>query len=322
MKLYSETFTYKQYDENFHISSMLKDLKNHITIVDKEVFSSKVLEIDKMVNISIKKSVMKDFDEKAIVFFVTNDDFPLPSTVPVFIVPDKTSNLRYRAIVNITGHSKISKDEFGKIESVEIENKKMFTLLATGWIYRKLFLDDSAFFINSGIVKVAANMYARLCYKILDKKWSIGVDFKRVDVAMVIFAYFFAYYVAGEPKRALDIASAIDAVTNLNEGVKVARDIIKHVKDPKHPFKDFRDCIELLNKSISEIVPIDALTFIGVFAQHWQGSTVPGIDYLPYFVMTIVSSFIGAGLARDTAVLQVVRKDADTFIKMLSEVYK
>jgi hypothetical protein len=172
------------------------------------------------------------------------------------------------------------------------------------------------------LVKVTANMYAKMAYKVLDKKWSIGVDFVRIDIALFIFAYFFVYYMAGDEKRALDIATSISALSSAVEGRQVAINVVNVVPNQKEPFKSFNDAITLLNKCLTDIVPIDTLVYIGAYAQHWQGSTVPGLDYLPYFVMTIVSSYIGGGFAKDIAVAQLLLKDADNFIKLLSDTYK
>ncbi len=263
MKSYSETFTFKQFDRDFHIAQTMKELKAHMKIIPKEVMENQMINIEHIVNIPIKKQVMKDYRENGVVFYIVDDDFIMPSTVPIFITKNAEGASKYNAIVNITPFAKITKDQFGEISEVRIDDRKLFVLLATAWFYRKWFSDETSFYMNTKLMQVAANMYAKLAYKILDKKWSIGIDFKRIDICLFIFAYFFAYYMAGDEKRALDIATTISGLSSVTEGKKVAEQITLNIKSPSSPFKSFEDCIMLLNASLSDIIPIDTMVFIG-----------------------------------------------------------
>jgi hypothetical protein len=303
--------------------SQLKDqLKSHMKIIEKDVLHLQMIDVERIVNIPIKKQVFKDYADGAMVFYVTDENFIMPSTIPILVLKNPNNELKYNTLINITNHSKIKKDQFGNIDEVIIDDKKLFTFLATAWFYRKWFMDDTPFYMNSAVMKCAANIYAKMAYKVLDKKWSIGINFSRIDIVLFIFAYFFTEYMAGNHARSVDIASTIDGLSSLTEGNRVALEVLSKIKDPKNAFRSFEDCIALLNKCLTDIIPIDIMTFIGAYAQHWQGSTIPGLDYLPYFAMTIFSAYIGGGLAKDIAVAQLMRQDGDTFVKLLSDLYK
>jgi hypothetical protein len=301
---------------------LVDQLKTHMKIIDKDVMHMQMIDVDRIVNIPIKKHVIKDYNDGAMVFYITDETLIMPSTIPISILKNPNNALKYNSLINITNHSKIKRDQFGGINEVIIEDKKLFVFLATAWFYRKWFMDDSAFYMNSALMRCAANIYAKMAYKVLDKKWSIGVEFSRIDKVLFIFAYFFTEYMAGNHARSIDIASSIDGLSSPSQGAKVALEVTAKIKNPKNAFTSFEDCIALLNICLTDITPIDTRTFIGAYAQHWQGSTVPGIDYLPYFAQTVFSAYIGGGLSKDIAVAQLMRNDGDTFIKLLSDLYK
>jgi hypothetical protein len=304
------------------MNQLLPQLKSRMKIIEKDVMQLQMIDVERIVNIPIKRHIIKDYNAGAFVLYITDDNFIMPSTIPILMFKNPAHDLKYQALINITNHAKIKKDQFGNIEEVIIDDKKLFVFLAAAWFYRRWYIDDSTFYMNSALMKCAANIYAKMAYKVLDKKWAVGVNFARIDIALFIFAYFFADYIAGNHVRSVDIAASIEGLSSSTEGIRVATSVTGKLKDLKQPFTSFEDCIDLLNKCLTDISPVNTMSFIGAYAQHWQGSTVPGLDYLPYFAMTIFSAYIGGGLSKDISVAQLLHHDGDVFVKLISDLYK
>jgi hypothetical protein len=288
--------------------------------LSKELLELTILSIDKTINIMIKKPVLQAYRDGLLIPYITSDSFIYPATIPILMLKRQDAN-KYTGIINLSHCVKLTKSITGEIESVTVNDKKLFTYLCTAWLYRNWLLNPTRFTINVPILKVAADMYSRIVYKTLDRKYAIGVDYAAMDICAFILGYFFLSYQC-EVKNALDIA---ETITNIRDraAIKNVSDIIRTSVDRNTPpFQSFNDLPKLLNDKIKNIAQINSLLLISAFSQQWQGASVPALDFFPYFAMLIFSSYIGGTVANDLGINSLIRIEGEQFMKILSEVYR
>ena len=145
MRLYGETYTFSLFDKQFHIRDRARELGVHKHLIPLEPMQIHILNIEKTMNIAIKKQVLNDFNKGLIQLFTTESNFVLPTAVPVYLESTKDAN-KIRAIVNLSAYAKLSKDEFGNITNYK--NKASFPTTGEA---NKLIISFSFFWKNKKI---------------------------------------------------------------------------------------------------------------------------------------------------------------------------
>ena len=315
MRLYSSTYTFSLFDKQFHLANRTSELNSHKIDIPTNVFDLHIIEIEKNMNVPIKKQVLSDFKSGAIELYVTDDQYVFPASIPILLA--KSEKHKVKAMINVTSYISFSKNNFGEITELKVSEGLLFTLLSTAWFYRNWTLNEGKFNSNVQIVKLCANMYTTIMYRVLDIKYSIGSAYEAIDQAHAVLAYFFAKYFI-ESKYAIDIASTIPSIVDKN----TAKSTLAICESKYKEFKDFNGLISALNDVVKNQGKIDALTFVSEYGRIFNGNCIPGIDFLPYFVMMIFSAYVTGALTKDIAVSSLLREDVVTFIKLVSTLYK
>ena len=315
MRLYSKTYTFSLFDKQFHLANRTTELGSHKVDLPASAFDLHILEIEKTINVPIKKQVLADFKSGAIEVYMTDDQYVFPASIPILLTKDDKHGIK--AMVNITSYASVKKDSFGSISELTVSDGLLFALLCTEWFYRNWTKDENRFNSNVQIVKLCANMYAKLMYRVLDIKYSIGTTYEAIDQTHSALAYFFSKYFV-DSKYAEDIATTIPSIVDKN----TARSTIAICSSKYKDFKDFNGLISMLNDVVKNQGKIDALTFVSEFGRIYNGNCISGVDFLPYFIMMVFSAYVTGTLAKDIAVSSILREDCDTFIKLVSSIYK
>lgn len=315
MRLYSNTYTFSLFDKQFHLIKRASEIALHKIKIPKNVMDMHTFEIEKNVSIPVKKSVLTDFNDGAIEVYLTDDDFVFPSSIPVVLRKDDKHKIV--AQINITPYASIEKDNFGEIKNITINDNLLMALMCTAWFYRRWALDETKFSSNVQIVKLCADMYAKMIFRVLKIEYSADSTFEAIDQIHAIAAYFFSSYFANS-KYSVDIAKSIPSIVDKNNAVKVIDLATAKVKE----FKDFKDFISLINSTVKNLNNVDDLKFVSGFGKIFNGNSVPAIDFLPFFVMMMFSVYLSAGLVKDIAVTSLVKNEYDDFIKYVSLIYK
>ena len=315
MRLYGETYTFSLFDKQFHIRDRARELGVHKHLIPLEPMQIHILNIEKTMNIAIKKQVLNDFNKGLIQLFTTESNFVLPTAVPVYLESTKDAN-KIRAIVNLSAYAKLSKDEFGNITEVGISDNLLFTLMCTAWFYRRWVLEESRFASNLKAVKTASEMYSSILYRVLDVKYSVGTRYSSIDATKAALAYFFANYFI-DSKYAEDVAANLSNVVDKNGAIEEARLCAAKYKS----FENFEGLAKMLNETIDGLKNVEPLIILSEFGRLYNGSAVPALDYLPFFMMIIFSAYLTGGIGKDLAINSIVKTDADMMIKLISEIY-
>jgi hypothetical protein len=181
---------------------------------------------------------------------------------------------------------------------------------------------EEKYIVNSSLISISANMYAKLLYKVLDRRYSMGSIYSAIDISLAILAYYFADYMVGNHKYASDIAIGIPAIASNRDAVRIIESHASKFTTNQPAFNGFEDLIALINNSFSHIPVIDPLVFMNCFAQMWNGPALPALDFLPYFAMIIFSAYIGGNIGKDLGINGVIKNDADQFMKFIFDTYK
>ena len=315
MRLYSSTYTFSLFDKQYHLIKRASEIALHKIKIPKSAMDMHIFEIDKNVNIPVKKSVLTDFNSGAIEVYLTDDDFIFPSSIPVVLRKDDTHKIV--AQINLTPYASIEKDNFGEIKSITINDNLLMTLLCTAWFYRRWSLDETKFSSNVQIVKTCAEMYAKMIFRVLKFEYSADSTFEAIDQIHANAAYFFANYFATS-KYASEIAKTIPSIVDKNNASKAVDLAVAKFKE----FKDFKDFISLINTTVKNLNNVDDLKFVSGFGKLFNGNAAPAIDFLPFFVMLLFSTYLSGGLGKDIAVASIVKNGCDDFIKYVSLIYK
>lgn len=315
MKLYGDTYTFFQFDKQFHIRDRVRELGLYKKPIPLEPLQIHLINIEKTVNIAIKKQVLNDFNKGLIQLFVTDADFILPTAIPVYLEATKDAN-KIRAIINVTSYATLKKDEFGNIESIDVNDNLLFTLMCTAWFYRKWVMDEIKFSSNLKAVKLASEMYSNLMYRVVDVKYSVGNRYCDIDATKAAIAYFFANYFV-DSKYCGDIAANLSTVIDKNGAAEEA----KICSERYRSFGNFEGLATVLNETIGGLKNVDPMILLSEFGRLYNGAAVPALDYLPFFMMIIFSAYLTGTIGKDLAVNSVIKADAEIMIKLISEIY-
>lgn len=309
MKPFSSTYIYSLFEKEYHVSSAIKNLNLESCILPKDKLQLHMIAIDKTINVPIKKTVISDYEAGFLAPIYLQDNVELPTTIPILLLKTKDSS-QYRALINITPYTNVDKNTFGDITDIGIDDKKLYILLQTAAIYRRWAIDSTKVTNNAAFLKICANSYANIVYKVLDKKFAIGSVYTEIDRAHIALAYFFATHLV-DSKYGKDIACNIASIVDKRDAIEFAYSL------PDGPFKDLNDLTNILKSNIKGLGKLDTIHLVSAFSEMWNGTAVPALEYFPYFIHMIGTAYVGAGLMKDVLINGTVRTDAEECMKML-----
>jgi len=313
--LYSKTYTFGLCDKGYHIKERISDLSGHSTDIPKELLELHILDIEKTVSLPIKKAIVDAYKLGEIQMFVLDKEFAFPTAVPVILQKDKTAN-KVVARINVTPFSRIKIDKFGKMSELDIDKAVLVTLMSCAWFYLRWFQNETKIKANVSFIKLMANIYANVMYKIMDSKYSVGSYFESQTKMLVNSAYFFASYFT-ESTYARDIAKTIPAILDKDVADKASEEIAKL----KPQYTGFEDFIDGVNKTVRGMENVKALEYVSEFGRIYGGKIVAAIDYLPFFFMMLISAYVSGKMANDIIIQKTQAKDIDKMLKLVSSIY-
>ena len=316
MKSFTSTYTFSLFDKEFHIKSLIKDIRSKMNVISKEDLELSILDIEKTMNIPFKKKVLDDYNKGNIIIYTTDASFNFPATIPILIMKDDDT---IKAIINMTSFISYVKDEETLTNKIKLDNKKLFSYMCTAWLYKSWMIDDKPISNNGELLKVAGNMYAKFIYKVLDKRYSIGLETFAFDYCGSLSALFFAKCVAGASlQSSISTSYSIPSIQNIDN----TSDFIYKCNINKNTkLETFEDLCKLLNNYVPKLSKVDPIIFISEFSRIWNGSVVPAIDFFPYFAMMIFSAYIGGNIGKDLLINATAKSDITDFVKIISALY-
>ncbi len=315
MRSFTSTYTFGLFDKTFHIKKLIGDITEKMKVVPKEQLELNIINIEKTVNIPIKKKVLQDYANGNIIVYTVDPSLEFPATIPILLMKDKGT---IKAIINITNYITYHKDPNTGENKMKINDMRLFTYMCTAWLYRHWGMNEDIVSKNADFVRVCAGMYAKLIYKVLDKKYSIGRDIFAFDYCGSASAFFFAKCIAGASSdSAFRIAQSLPAVQD-KDGTSNFLHTSKIVDYEMDAFNDF---CKFLNDSLPKLEMIDPIAFCSEFSKVYNGAVLCAIDFFPYFTMLLFSAFLGGGIGKDILVNSTIRVELNEFMKILSGLY-
>lgn len=311
MKTFSSTYIFEMYNKATKLSEILKNINLETDTINQKLLDIHISQIDKVFNIPSKKIILNDYNNKLLIPIVTRDSVIVPSAIPAFIIPVTNNNGKYAAIINLTPFCKISRDINGVIINIDIEDKKLYSLLQFGSIYRRYYENYNKIVTNNDLIKTSANIYAKLMYKPLDKEFSVGSSYGQIDNAHALLAYFFAYNVM-ESKYARENAINIDVIRDKREPTELLNSI------DVSQFINLDTFISIVIKNkIKGCNKIMTRHFCNQFVKMYGGNALPAMEYFPYLAHLVTSTYVGSNLFKDVLINSILRTDISTFFTQL-----
>lgn len=315
MKSFTSTYVFSLFEKTNHIKATLKSIDEKSAPIDRNLLVPTMEIIDHMINIPIKKAILNEYNNGYIVFYKWNDNVVFPSgSLPVILRKTKNGLVSF---VDITKYMSVTKNSVGEITEVKINEKRVFALMCTAWLYRHWFLDSESCSSNTTLIKLAANAYAKMVYKVLDRAYSVGVNYSSIDKSYTLLAQYFMHSVI-ETKYAVELAPTIECIDDKEAARQYAKSYESNIKR----WNNLVDLINALNVNIPNLGTVDPKHFLSEFARIWGPGSIASLEYFPYFFMLLASATIGAGIAEDVKINGLLKKDIDTIILLLGEIYK
>lgn len=148
---------------------------------------------------SIVSLIRNDIDKRRIIIICPEIDKRFPAYIPYI----KTKLMgKDVLVVDISRYARISKDDNGMIEKVNVDIDKLYSILVPGYIYLHLFSDNVALPAES--IKYLSMMWAKMFNKVLiSRKIFVGNN-ERYEAFMYFAMRFFMKYYLECPDAVVD----------------------------------------------------------------------------------------------------------------------
>jgi len=312
MKTFAETYIFNTFNKTYKVADLLKKMSLASLKVGKELLLDPITNIEKTFNIPTKKAIIADYKNDLIVPIILPEDTTMPTSIPVFIIKQDNEFVAY---VNISSYTRITKDNIKQTNSLQIDDKKLFAMLQFAWIYRKYYSKYEKINTNNDLIKISANMYAKLLYKPLDKDYSVGSSYGEIDRTQALLAYFFCNNIMGCTKYSKDLAANIPVIVDTT-GAKALLQTV--TIQPEENFDEF--IMKHIRTNIKGCSKISTRDFLHSYARMYGGTALPSLEYFPYFAYLVSSASIGSFIFKDMLINGIIKTDGEKFLTVLNSI--
>ena len=226
--------------------------------------------------------------------------FRIHDTMPCFF--RKSTDGKQIVVVNLTNYATISKDRSSMVASTD--NKKLFALFQSAVISSTYTSHYQMYATDQKLMKLGAEMYGQLFFKILDKQYAISQNPTKADQLRYITAKFFITYVMGRPFT----DSVKGFCTNL---ARTQTPALLEQFDSYFNEEDFSGILTFITAlgRVMEYPDLNETNFMVQYIRMFGEATVLGLEYLPFFLYHVSAVAIEARVA-NLEQLRAVWKDS------------
>ena len=312
MKLLKDTFIFNELNASSNIKAKMSQYSPVLDNLSIDSMDDDIKLISRRFNFPTKNRVINDLNNGRIVPVLNKERISLPNSIPAYLMRGQDG--KPIAIVNFTSY--VSKN----VETGEIfgDPRQMFALMQTGSILLGCREHWNNLATNQEICKVGCLCYAKLMTKTLDKLYAISLDQYKADKVRYMAAKFFLINMLGKPNT---------------DGVKaIARTVCKSMTQnnidtfdqslPETIYDDIRTFIDGIAVYIDGCSSLNIRTFIRVWAQMYQPSTLMAMEYLPYFFHMLFSVSVGGHLNNEVIIDTLLGKDIDRLYNAVTNIIR
>ena len=286
---------FQQLNKSSSITARLvKIIKGGVTL-DQSYIEEQYLQITKTKLSPISDRVIKAFDSGEI-RLIYNKTTHLTTAVPFIILQ---MDGKMTACIFIADFCSMNKEG----TMLNIEMKKLYTLMEAAFIGLKYFGNPGLFNRSSKLAKVTASIYSEMGLRILNREFALSLDKDSYDTVNYMLARFCLSKVLPLNSKEVIHAYAVScckAPSNLS--MELASDMYE---------REEIKSIEGLIKAIAKNFPKMAKLTYRYYFERWISSfgmgTTLAIDSFPYLYYTIINVLLGSFLVNVTGLSEIVK---------------
>lgn len=282
-------------------STILDTVQKTLTksdILSKEELEEQFILIKKYVKSALKIKVLKEVEDNNIRLLYAPDDINKITSLP-FIMSVEGGNLIGNVIVSSFGNRR-------QDGIVNVDYRKLYTLMESAFIAKR-FLSNYNKYRNNMILVGASSMYASMFVKPLNKKFNVHLDRNRENTIMFLAAKFYLKNLLGIQNEDIVFNTAMKACKTPNPLILKEADVVIDDK----AYKDLGTFLNALKEDKLNI-GLKNLTNRGYLEEYislYGGSTVFGLEMLPYWLYVVNASISSMGLVNNFALEEITEKN-------------
>ena len=266
-------------------------------ILSKEELEEQFILIKKYVKSALKIKVLKEVEDNNIRLLYAPDDINKITSLP-FIMSVEGGDLIGNVIVSSFGNRR-------QDGVVNVDYRKLYTLMESAFIAKR-FLSNYNKYRNNMILVGASSMYASMFVKPLNKKFNVHLDRNRENTIMFLAAKFYLKNLLGIQNEDIVFNTAMKACKTPNPLILKEADVV--IDD--EAYKDLGTFLNALKEDKLNI-GLKNLTNRGYLEEYislYGGSTVFGLEMLPYWLYIVNASISSMGLVNNFALEEITEK--------------
>lgn len=267
-------------------------------ILSKEELEEQFILIKKYVKSALKIKVLKEVEDNNIRLLYAPDDINKITSLP-FIMSVEGGDLIGNVIVSSFGNRR-------QDGVVNVDYRKLYTLMESAFIAKR-FLSNYNKYRNNMILVGASSMYASMFVKPLNKKFNVHLDRNRENTIMFLAAKFYLKNLLGIQNEDIVFNTAMKACKTPNPLILKEADVVIDDK----AYKDLGTFLNALKEDKLNI-GLKNLTNRGYLEEYislYGGSTVFGLEMLPYWLYVVNASISSMGLVNNFALEEITEKN-------------
>lgn len=229
--------------------------------------------------------------------------------------------------VDLSNYVSVKKDEVDGHLDVKIENKKLWCMMVSGYLYLTLFYDKSSV-LSPALARLLSDIWAQLFCKILIQKVGLATNRDRLDAFMYFAQKYFLLNICEVPDQ---VAEDISMMQFHNRDINPTAKSISEACASRgiEMYSDLITfCQTLFNADITGLRSMrlngsnDGMTFDYFVRQYIMMYYAPSglsLASLPHFVWMIISANNYAYIFNDAVIEKTCTND---FPKIMSEIYR
>lgn len=299
-----DTYLYNSMNKGSYLDNNIKSILSKGKKLTPNDLQYEVSTINKYYKFSMKKSVLKAFEDGVLKPIVLPEGTTekVSASVPFLLYGGNTIG----AYVFIDNHTQYNKTS----DTYSIDPRKLYCLLESAYIAVLIQKNYLVLARSNVILNEGAAVYAHMFIRVLNKKYALNVDRRAYAKVLFLAAKFFMINILG-----IDPGSA----SVFNYALKVAdADSEMLVREVDQRFDEEKAYVDLsafilflrknaylISQSLAELTLRDYLVD---FVQLYQSSAIFALEHFSYFMFAIDSVILGAYLNNQAVLEDIVGK--------------
>ena len=313
MKSLKDSYIYKFYEPVVHIGDQIKSLDTNADFLKLEDIEENLTIIQKRFTYSLKMQVLNELTNGNLKLMFNKEKFNLPYSMPGFLYQDSKGHILSVVNLNLYGIRRSRTDLF------DIENRALFALMQTGYIFLYSFKNWNSINMNQTILKTGCSIYAKLFTKVLDKMYAVNLNPIKGDKIRFAAAKFFLINIMEKTSTEIVDNMAYSVTTG-----QTSKSVLFSFGDEfkAESFLSFDSFILELTEKVDGIRSLTIREYLNQFMKMYGSSALFALDFFPFFCHMILSSMVGAHFNSEYVIETVVGKEVEKFYNTLSSIMK